>query len=129
MAGSGDLTKNDNNVTGFRNFEKRQVPQNVADFGFCLFTLMHLLPNTWLSGPCSADEVFFPQGENQSSGIGSCYYINHSGKTRFHETNQVCLDSSSRGSLRSPFSGRDPEFNLLVGALNYLYIFTNDTPR
>jgi hypothetical protein len=31
-----------------------------------------------------------------------------------------------RGSLRSPFSKRDPEINLLLGALNFLYI-TSDT--
>jgi hypothetical protein len=46
---------------------------------------------------------------------------------RFHETNQVCLDSSSRGSLRSPFSRRDPEINLLIGALNFLYLTTDSS--
>jgi hypothetical protein len=41
---------------------------------------------------------------------------------RFIETNQVCLDSSSRGSQRSSFSRRDAEINLLIGALNYAYL-------
>ena len=82
----------------------------------------------FLLGPCSMNEVFFPQKENSSNGIGSCYYINHNGQTRFHETNQVCLDSTSRGSVRSSFSRRDPEYNLLRGALNFLYI-TDDTNK
>jgi hypothetical protein len=75
------------------------------------------------------NEVFFPQGENLTSGIGSCYYINHAGQTRFHETSSVCLDSSSRGSLQSSFSQRDPEYNLLKGALNFLYLTDDPTKR
>jgi hypothetical protein len=38
------------------------------------------------------------------------------------------LDSTSRGSVRSSFSRRDPEYNLLRGALNFLYI-TDDTNK
>ncbi len=72
------------------------------------------------------NEVFFPLAENSADGIGSCFYINHQAQTRFHETNQVCLDSTTRGSIRSPFSQRDPEYNLLMGVLNFLYI-TNNT--
>jgi hypothetical protein len=34
-----------------------------------------------------------------------------------------------RGSLRSPFSKRDPEYNLLYGALNFLYITNDGTHR
>ena len=48
---------------------------------------------------------------------------------RFIETNQVCLDSSSRGSQRSSFSRRDPEINLLIGALNYAYLNSDTTLR
>ena len=36
-------------------------------------------------GPCSMNEVYFPQAENVSLGLGSCYYINHNGKSRYHE--------------------------------------------
>jgi hypothetical protein len=42
---------------------------------------------------------------------------------------QICLDSSNRGSLRSPFSQRDPEYNLLKGVLNFLYITTDTAKR
>jgi hypothetical protein len=83
----------------------------------------------YFPGPCNMNEVFFPQGENLTSGIGSCYYINHAGQTRFHETSSVCLDSSSRGSLQSSFSQRDPEYNLLKGALNFLYLTDDPTKR
>ena len=82
-----------------------------------------------ISGPCSMNEVFFPQGENSTPGIGSCYYINPDGQTRFHETSQVCLDSSSRGSIRTPFSSRDTEFQLLKGAINFLYITSDGSKR
>ena len=34
----------------------------------------------------------------------------------------ICYLFFPRGSLRSPFSKRDPEYNLLYGALNFLYI-------
>ncbi len=74
-------------------------------------------------GPCNTYEVFFPQGENLASGIGSCYLINHNGNVRFHEANSVCLDSTNRGSLKSPFSQSDPEYNLLMGAINFLKVF------
>ena len=73
------------------------------------------------------NEVFFPQTENSATGIGSCYYINPDGQTRYHEANQVCLDSTSRGSIRSSFSRRDPEINLLLGALNFLYVNADST--
>jgi hypothetical protein len=35
------------------------------------------------------NEVFFPQGENTASSIGSCFYIQHNGKARYQEVNQV----------------------------------------
>ena len=75
------------------------------------------------------NEVYFPRTENTATGIGSCYYINHDGKTRFHETNNICLDSSNSGSLRSPFSKRDPEYHLLNGAMNFLYITGDSSHR
>ena len=58
-------------------------------------------------GPCAMDEIFFPRSENSNQGIGSCYRIKPNGKTRFDEVNDVCLDSSGKGSLKSPFSRRD----------------------
>ena len=58
-------------------------------------------------GPCAMDEIFFPRSENSNQGIGSCYRIKPNGKTRFDEVSDVCLDSSGKGSLKSPFSRRD----------------------
>ena len=72
-------------------------------------------------GPCAMDEVFFPSGENSNRRIGSCYRIKPNAKVRFEDANDVCLDSSGKGSLRSPFSRRDPEFDLLLGALDFLH--------
>ena len=66
------------------------------------------------------DEVFFPRSENSNNGIGSCYKIKPNGKVRFEEANDICLDSSGKGSLRSPFSRRDGEYELLLGALDFL---------
>jgi hypothetical protein len=42
------------------------------------------------------NEVFFPAEENVTSGLGSCYYINHGGKARYHETNDICLGYTNR---------------------------------
>ena len=67
------------------------------------------------------DEVFFPRSENSNNGIGSCYKIKPNGKVRFEEANDICLDSSGKGSLRSPFSRRDGEYELLLGALDFLH--------
>jgi hypothetical protein len=77
----------------------------------------------WLhKGPCSSDEVYFTRGPKLSSGIGSCYRVKFNGKSRFEELNSVCADSSNRGSFKSPMSRRDPEINLLLGALHFLHI-------
>ena len=76
-------------------------------------------------GPCSMDEVFFPRAENSNNGIGSCYKIKPNGKVRFEDVNDICLDSSGKGSMRSPFSRRDEEFNLLLGALDFLHSTTS----
>ena len=72
------------------------------------------------------DEVFFPRSENSNNGIGSCYKIKPEGKVRFEEANDICLDSSGKGSLRSPFSRRDSEYELLLGALDFLHETTSD---
>ena len=72
------------------------------------------------------DEVFFPRSENSNNGIGSCYKIKPNGKVRFEEANDICLDSSGKGSLRSPFSRRDSEYELLLGALDFLHETNSD---
>ena len=72
-------------------------------------------------GPCSTDEVFFPRAEHSTQGIGSCFKIKPEGKVQFKDVNDVCLDSSGKGSLRSSFSKRDPETKLLLGALDFLH--------
>ena len=80
------------------------------------------------AGPCSSDEVFFTRGQNSASGIESCYRVKFTGKSRFDELNSVCSDSSNRGSFKSPMSRRDPEINLLLGALHFLHI-TNTSDK
>jgi len=74
------------------------------------------------------NEVFFPQGENISRGMGSCYYINHNGAAKYHEVSDICLGSTSSGSLRGPLSLHDPESTFLKAAIDYLYV-TNDTKQ
>ena len=66
------------------------------------------------------DEVFFPYKSNSPKGIGSCFAINTDAKVTFNEVDDVCLSLYGKGSKRSPFSQRDPEYGLLMGALNFL---------
>ena len=73
-----------------------------------------------MKGPCAMDEVFFPYTSNSAAGIGSCFAINKDAKVTFNEVDDVCLSSYGKGSKRSPFSKRDPEYGLLEGALNFL---------
>ncbi len=95
---------------------------------FHSYFAFYFIPSTD-AGPCSLKEVFFPLKENSSSGIGSCYYINHAGKVRFHEANSICMDSSSRGSLRSPFNRRDSEDGFVMSVLNFLHLTSSTTLR
>jgi hypothetical protein len=76
------------------------------------------------AGPCSSNELFFPRGENTATGIGSCYRVGSAGRARFHEVSSVCAGASNRGSAKSPLSKRDPEIHLLLGALNFLRIYS-----
>ena len=41
------------------------------------------------------------------------------GQVRYDDVDDVCLASSSRGSVRSAFNRRDPEFHLLDAFLNF----------
>ena len=68
-------------------------------------------------GPCALEEVVFPS--KSAKMIGSCYRIEHKGKARFHDVDDLCLSSSARGSIRASVSRRDPEFELLKSYLEY----------
>jgi len=41
------------------------------------------------------------------------------GAARYYDVDDICLSSSSRGSMRSPFSRRDPEYHLFDAALDF----------
>ena len=66
------------------------------------------------------DEIFFPHTSTSAKGIGSCFAVNADAKVTYNEVDDVCLSAYGRGSKRSPFSKRDPEYGLLEGALNFL---------
>ena len=73
------------------------------------------------------DEVFFPYTSGSPKAIGSCFRINTNAKVNFNEVDDTCLDLYGKGSKRSPFSQRDPEYGLLYGALNFLQIRSSTT--
>ena len=75
------------------------------------------------------DEIFFPYKSNSPRGIGSCFAMNADAKVAFNEVDDVCLDLYGKGSMRSPFSQRDPEYGLLMGALNFLETQTNSAGK
>ena len=66
-------------------------------------------------GPCPRVTV---GGPNRACAV-CCYRIEHKGKARFHDVDDLCLSSSARGSIRASFSRRDPEFELLKSYLEY----------
>ena len=66
------------------------------------------------------DEIFFPYTSSSATGIGSCFAINYDAKATFNEVDDICMNAYGKGSRRSPFSKRDPEYGLLEGALNFL---------
>ena len=71
-------------------------------------------------GPCAMDEVFFPYTSDSPIGIGSCFAVNTNAKATFDEVEDICLSSYGKGSKRSPFSKRDPEYGLVEAALDFL---------
>ena len=76
--------------------------------------------NFLFSGPCAMDEIFFPYESGSAKGIGSCFKVNAPAKATYNEVDDICLASYGKGSKRSPFSKRDPEYGLLEGSLNFL---------
>ena len=78
-----------------------------------------------LAGPCSLDEIYFPYATNSAKAIGSCYSVKSNGQVRYDEVDGVCHDAYGKGSKRSSFSQRDPEYGLLMGALDFANIRTS----
>ena len=68
------------------------------------------------------DEVFFPFATNSPKGIGSCYAVKLDGQARLHDVDDLCLDSYGKWTMKSPFSKRDAEYDLLNGMLNFLEV-------
>jgi hypothetical protein len=54
--------------------------------------------------------------------MGSCFRVKFGGKVAFDEIGSVCADASNRGSVKSALSRRDPEINLILGAIDFLHI-------
>jgi hypothetical protein len=54
--------------------------------------------------------------------MGSCFRVKFGGKVAFDEIGSVCADASNRGSFKSALSRRDPEINLILGAIDFLHI-------
>ena len=77
-------------------------------------------------GPCALEEVYFPEDASSGKMIGSCYRVQSQGNARYFDIDDICLGSSSQGSVRASFSRRDPEFHLLEAYIDY-YIHTTDT--
>jgi hypothetical protein len=61
------------------------------------------------------NEVYFPQTENVSLGLGSCYYINHNGKSRFHEV------TISKACLRAALMLTDPKSAKKIDGLTVFF--------
>ena len=82
----------------------------------------HVIILIYNLGPCALDEIFFPYSSTSSKAIGSCFKLKFNGQARFGEVDDICKDSYGKGSQRSSFSQRDPEYGLLRGALDFLNI-------
>ena len=71
-------------------------------------------------GPCGLDEIFFPYVSGSNKAIGNCYRLETNGKVGFSQVNDMCLNANAVGSRSSSFSARNPEYPLVIGALDFL---------
>ena len=70
-------------------------------------------------GPCALEEVYFPEDDSSGKMIGSCFRVQSQGNARYFDLDDICLASSSQGSVRASFSRRDPEFHLLEAYIDF----------
>ena len=76
-------------------------------------------PFHFFKGPCSFDELFFPYSSDSPTVFGSCHLIKFDGKSRYLETDTVCLNNYGSGSKRSTSSQRGADFGLFMGVLDF----------
>ena len=57
--------------------------------------------------------------EKQGFANSNCKILQLNGAVRYSDVDNVCLASSSRGSVKSALNRRDPEYHLLDGFLNF----------
>ena len=72
-------------------------------------------------GPCALEEVYFPEDDSSGKMIGSCFRVQSQGNARYFDLDDICLASSSQGSVRASFSRRDPEFHLLEAYIDFYF--------
>ena len=77
-------------------------------------------------GPCALEEVYFPEDASSGKMIGSCFRVQSQGNARYFDLDDICLASSSQGSVRASFSRQDPEFHMLEAYIDF-YIHSADT--
>ena len=70
-------------------------------------------------GPCGVNEVFYTYPLSSPKGIASCFLIVPHAQVTFEEVEDACLDSSGLGSNKYAFNQKGPEYDLLMGTLNY----------
>ena len=92
--------------------QKLPIIENGAKF-------MAIKPFHLFKGPCSFDELFFPYSSNSPTVFGSCHLIKFNGKSRYLETDTVCLNNYGSGSKRSTSSQRGADFGLFMGVLDF----------
>ena len=85
-----------------------------TDIKFIVIKPFHLF-----KGPCSFDELFFPYSSDSPTVFGSCHLIKFDGKSRYLETDTVCLNNYGSGSKRSTSSPRGADFGLFMGVLDF----------
>ena len=70
-------------------------------------------------GPCSFDEVFFPYASDSAKVFGACHAIKFNGKSKYIETDTICLNNYGKGSKRSTSSKRGSDYGLFMGVLDF----------
>ena len=63
--------------------------------------------------------MFFPYASDSAKVFGACHAIKFNGKSRYLETDNVCLDTFGKGSKRASGSQRGKDYGLFMGALDF----------
>ena len=63
--------------------------------------------------------MFFPYASDSAKVFGACHAIKFNGKSRYLETDNICLDTFGKGSKRASGSQRGKDYGLFMGALDF----------